>query len=234
MRRPVAVALLGVITAVVIGIVGVVFVPRWLAPATVEVPRAEGAEGGEAAGRIRASLFYVAEDGLHLTAVDADVPFGASPAAQARALVEAQLQPAPSPLAQSIAEGTKVRQIFVAEDGTAFVDLSKEAVTNHRGGSLDELFAVYAIVNAITVNLPAVKAVQILVDGQEVDTLAGHVDLRHPLARNLRWVGTGTQDDRSTGSQAGAQENTNSGTRGTQEGTPTPQATVPPVPPQRP
>nr|MBA2354951.1 GerMN domain-containing protein [Acidobacteriota bacterium] len=92
--------------------------------------------------------------------------------------------------AQAIAEGTKVRQMFVTEDGTAFVDLSKQAVANHRGGSLDELFAVYAIVNAVTVNLPAIKAVQIMVDGQEVDTLAGHVDLRHPLPRNLSWVGT--------------------------------------------
>ncbi|AMY08775.1 Spore germination protein [Luteitalea pratensis] len=188
MRRPVVVALLGVMTAVLIGIVGVVLVPRWFAPATVEVPRADAAASGEATGKIRASLFYVAEDGLHLTAVDADVPFGATPAEQARALVEAQLQPAPAPLAQSIAEGTRVRQIFIAEDGTAFVDLSKEAVTNHRGGSLDELFAVYTIVNAITVNLPAIKSVQILIDGQEVDTLAGHVDLRHPLTRNLRWV----------------------------------------------
>ena len=194
MRRPMVVALLGVMTAVLIGIVGVVFVPRWLAPATVEVPRADVAAGGEATGRIRANLFYVAEDGLHLTAVDADVPYGATPAEQARALVEAQLQAAPAPLAQAIAEGTRVRQIFVAEDGTAFVDLSKEAVANHRGGSLDELFAVYAIVNAVTVNLPAIKSVQILIDGQEVDTLAGHVDLRHPLARNLRWVEAPVKD----------------------------------------
>ena len=29
---------------------------------------------------------------------------------------------------------------------------------------------------------------QILVDGKEVDTLAGHVDLRHPLEKNLTWV----------------------------------------------
>jgi hypothetical protein len=190
MRRGLAVALLGVMTALVLGIAAMVLVPRWLAPATVEVPRADTGTGPEAAGRIRASLFYVAEDGLHLTAVDADVPYGASPAEQVQALVEAQVLPAPAPLAQAIAEGTKVRQIFVTEDGTAFVDLSKEAVANHRGGSLDELFAVYAIVNAITVNLPAVKGVQILIDGQEVDTLAGHVDLRHPLTRNLRWVGT--------------------------------------------
>lgn len=189
MRRSLLVIVLGAMTALTLGIAGLVFIPRWFAPATVEVPKADDAEAGEATGRIRASLYYVAENGLHLTAVDADVPYGATPSEQARALVEAQLGEAPAPLAQAIAEGTKVRQIFVAEDGTAFVDLSKEAVANHRGGSLDELFAVYAIVNAVTVNLPAVKGVQILVEGQEVDTLAGHVDLRHPLSRNMRWVG---------------------------------------------
>lgn len=188
MRRPVIVALLGVLTALVIGVAAFVVVPRWFEPATVDVPLGDADDGAEASGRIRASLFYVAEDGLRLTAVDADVPYGATPADQARELVEAQLQPAPEPLAQAIAEGTSVRQIFVSEDGTAFVDLSKEAVANHRGGSLDELFAVYAIVDAITVNLPAIKGVQILVDGQEMDTLAGHVDLRHPLTKNLRWV----------------------------------------------
>ena len=190
MRRPLIVIVLGAITAVVLGVVGYVVIPRWIAPATVDVPKADETTRRDAAGRIRASLFFVAQDGLHLTAVDADVPYAATPADQARALVEAQLQPAPAPLAQAIAEGTKVRQMFVTEDGTAFVDLSKQAVANHRGGSLDELFAVYAIVNAVTVNLPAIKAVQIMVDGQEVDTLAGHVDLRHPLPRNLSWVGT--------------------------------------------
>jgi hypothetical protein len=204
MRRSAVAIVLGTMTLVMLVIAGLVFVPRWLAPATVEVPRADEGEGREATGRIRASLYYVAEDGLYLTAVDADVPYGASPAEQARALVEAQLQPAPAPLAQAIAEGTKVRQIFVADDGTAFVDLSKEAVSNHRGGSLDELFAVYAIVNAVTVNLPAVKGVQILVEGQEVDTLAGHVDLRHPLTRNMRWVGPPDSTDAAPAAAAPA------------------------------
>jgi hypothetical protein len=231
MRRPLIVVFLGVMTAVLICIAGLVFIPRWFAPATVDVPRAD-AETGQPTGRIRASLYYVAEDGLHLTAVDADVPYGASPAEQARALVEAQLQPAPAPLAQAIAEGTKVRQIFVAEDGTAFVDLSKEAVTNHRGGSLDELFAVYAIVNAVTVNLPATKGVQILIDGQEVDTLAGHVDLRHPLTRNMRWVGEVAQSQTRT--EEGG-ERTEVGPR-TEDGgaapkaTPTPAPAIPPPP----
>jgi len=43
-------------------------------------------------------------------------------------------------------------------------------------------------VNALTVNLPAIQRVQILIDGKEVDTLAGHIDLRHPLQKQLKWV----------------------------------------------
>jgi len=38
--------------------------------------------------------------------------------------------------------------------------------------------------NAVTVNLPTVGRVQLLLDGREADTLAGHVDLRQPLRKN--------------------------------------------------
>ena len=47
---------------------------------------------------------------------------------------------------------------------------------------------MFTIVNVLTTNLPDIKAVQILIDGKEVDTLAGHVDLRRPLARAPEWV----------------------------------------------
>ena len=69
----------------------------------------------------------------------------------------------------------------------AFVDLSAEAGGAHPG-SLDEIFTVYSIVNTLTDNLPAIAAVQLLVDGRQVDTLAGHVDVRRPVAKDLRWT----------------------------------------------
>ena len=37
-------------------------------------------------------------------------------------------------------------------------------------------------------NLPAITAVQLLVNSRQVDTLAGHVDVRRPLAKDLRWT----------------------------------------------
>jgi len=49
---------------------------------------------------------------------------------------------------------------------------------------MQELLTVYGLVNTLLVNLPTMAEVQILVEGREADTLAGHVDLRRPLRKN--------------------------------------------------
>ena len=149
-----------------------------------------GAGGGPPAqGRkIKAHLFYVAADGMRLTGVERDVPYGEGTAEQAREILVAQVAPVAEPLVSAVPPGTTVRTVFIAADGSAYVDLSREVATAHGGGTLDELLTVYTFVNALTTNLPAVTAVQVLVDGKEVDTLAGHVDLRRPLAGNPAWV----------------------------------------------
>jgi spore germination protein GerM len=152
-----------------------------VAPATTPTP-------GSPVRKIRARLFYVTEDGLRLRAVERDVPFGANAVEQAEALVREQLQPAPPPLLNALPQGTGLRAVFLTAAGDAYVDLTQEATANHTGGSLDELFSVYAIVNVLTSNLPAIGRVQILVEGKEVDSLAGHIDLRHPLPRSDRWA----------------------------------------------
>ena len=84
----------------------------------------------------------------------------------------------------AIPAGTTLRALFITEGGEAYVDLSRELAAAHPGGSMNELLTVYTIVNALTVNLPAVTSVQLLVDGKEVETLAGHVDLRRPLGKS--------------------------------------------------
>jgi hypothetical protein len=138
--------------------------------------------------KIKATLYYISEDGLSLVGVEREVAFGDPIVEQGRRILEAQLREAPAPLASAIPAGTTLRGLFIGERGEAFVDLSGDVTARHLGGALDELFTVYVIVNALTVNLPAIVRVQILIDGKEVDTLAGHVDLRHPLQKNLTWV----------------------------------------------
>jgi spore germination protein GerM len=137
---------------------------------------------------IKARLFYVSEDGRKLASLERDVRYAERPVDQARELIEAQLEPPDDPVVSAIPKGTRLRALFLTKEGEAFVDLSGEISSAHGGGALDELLTIYTIVHALTANMPAITAVQVLVDGKEVDTLAGHVDLRRPLLKNLAWV----------------------------------------------
>lgn len=171
--------------------------PRWSvqrAPAAAVVPSALAPTGPER--KINATLYYVSEDGLSLPGIQREISFGEPIVDQARRIVEAQLAAAPPPYVSPVPAGTSLRTLFIGERGDAFVDLSGEVRGKHPGGALGELFTVYAIVNAITVNLPAITRVQILIDGKEADTLAGHVDLRHPLQKNLKWTELQTDTDK--------------------------------------
>jgi spore germination protein GerM len=150
------------------------------------------ARQADAARRIKATLYYVAPDGLRLVASERDVRYAEGVSNQARSIVEALLEPAPEGLASAIPRGTELRGLFVGERGDAYVDFSGSLRTNHPGGSSSEILTVYAIVAALTKNLPAVTSVQILVEGHEVDTLAGHVDLRRPLPNAPQWTEKGS------------------------------------------
>jgi spore germination protein GerM len=138
--------------------------------------------------KIKARLFYVSGEGTKLSAVDREVAYADGAAAQAQEIVNAQLAPAPAPLVSPIPAGTTLRALYLSAKGEAYVDLSKEVAAAHTGGTQNELLTIYAIVNALTANLPAVTSVQLLIDGKEVDTLAGHIDLRKPLEKNLALV----------------------------------------------
>lgn len=135
--------------------------------------------------KIKARLYYVSMDGTRLAGVDREVSYSEGSTALAQQIVNAQLAPVPAGLVSAIPLGTTLRALYLTEKGDAIVDLSKEASTAHPGGSLNELLTVYTIVNALTANLPAVKSVQLLVDGKQVDTLAGHINLRKPFEKNL-------------------------------------------------
>lgn len=190
-------ALVVALVACAIAIVWVLLVgvPRWYGRAqsagaiTAGTPPGPGPLGRQ----IKAHLFYVAESGLGLTGVERDVHYADQPVDQAREIINAQIAPPPPPLVSAIPPGTTLRALFITPKGEAFVDLSAEITTAHPGGSLNELLTIYTIVHALTFNLPAITAVQLLVDGKEVDTLAGHVDLRRPLGKNLQ-ITTGNEE----------------------------------------
>jgi spore germination protein GerM len=185
-RRPALLTALAIVAAG-IGWLLLVGLPRWYGP--VGSGAATARRPPSAPGRrIKARLFYVTGDGTRLSSTERDVAYGDGTVEQAKEIINAQIAPTEEPLVSAVPPGTKLRALFVTPQGEAYVDLSGEVSRAHPGGSLNELLTIYTIVDALTANLPAVSAVQLLVDGKEADTLAGHIDLRRPLMKNLDLV----------------------------------------------
>ncbi len=82
----------------------------------------------------------------------------------------------------ALSPSTTIRAVFLTPDGTAIVDLSQEALTDFEPGIESESLAIYSIVDSLCANIPQVKEVRFLVQGQEVQTLDGHIDLTGSFA----------------------------------------------------
>ena len=76
-------------------------------------------------------------------------------------------------------ENSQLRAVYILESDCVVVDLSSLAAEG--GGVEDEIFRIYGIVNTLNYNFPEIKKVKILVDGQERDTFAGHIDISNSI-----------------------------------------------------
>ena len=143
-------------------------------------PGGRSAEG-EAPATRTITLFFLSEDDDLLHAEKREVAAGRTVAEDVEIAVGELLKGPSGDLVSPFPLETKVRQVFVDADGTAYVDFSKEFAENAAFGASSEMAAVYAVVNTVAVNDKAVKRVSLLVEGGERETLGGHVDLSRPL-----------------------------------------------------
>jgi germination protein M len=84
----------------------------------------------------------------------------------------------------AVPPGTTLRQLWVRDDGNAYADFSEELLAGANAGSADEILTVYAIVDSLAANVPAIQKVGILIAGRERDTF-GHLDISRPLLPDL-------------------------------------------------
>jgi spore germination protein GerM len=79
---------------------------------------------------------------------------------------------------------TKCLHLEIDEKGVATVNFNRALSREHPGGSSAEILTAYSIVNSLTQNFRQIKQVQILIVGSPVETIAGHLSLRQPIAPN--------------------------------------------------
>ena len=90
-------------------------------------------------------------------------------------------QPKEEDLTKIFPKGAKIKSITLDKD-TAVVDLDSGITKNFVGGSTGEEFLINSVVDTLT-EFNEVKQVLFLIDGREVETLAGHMDLSEPIKR---------------------------------------------------
>ncbi len=94
--------------------------------------------------------------------------------------------PQSSKLTGTIPQGVKLLNIKI-EDKIAYLSFNQALVDNHWGGSTGEVMTVYSIVNTMT-EFPEINSVKILIEGEEIETLAGHLGLTTAIDRDEKII----------------------------------------------
>jgi spore germination protein GerM len=148
--------------------------------AEVLVPKAQP-PAAEPARRKTVSLFFLSEDDDLLHGEPREIAAGPSDAAEAERTMAELIKGSEKNLISALPSETRVRQVFVTKDGTAYVDFGREIMEKFSYGSSSELAAVYSVVDTLAFNFKSIKKVAILVEGAERETLGGHIDLTRPF-----------------------------------------------------
>ncbi len=123
------------------------------------------------------TLYFLSLDMEQLHEEKRQMPLAADDTDRIRQILLALIEGSHLGYGRALPPSTEIRGVFLTPDGTAYVDFSSEVLGNFSPGIATEILTVYSFVNSLAANIPAVKRVKILIQGQEVDTLNGHVDL---------------------------------------------------------
>ena len=139
--------------------------------------------------RREVSLFFQEADSEYLGAERRKIFLTTSLADQAKQIVVELINGPQEPgLLPTLPPQTSLRGLYLDRRGSAYVDLSSEAADLHPGGTGEEIATIYSLVDSLTYNLPEIKRVRILINGEERETLKNHLDLRRDYLKNMSIV----------------------------------------------
>jgi hypothetical protein len=134
------------------------------------------------------ALFFAGREGMLLLPETRNIFWTASATDRARQVVN-ELIRGPLPdgrLLPAVPPGLSLREVYLLPDGSCWVDLGLSG-GRVQTGSREEWAAVEAVALSLTLNFPEIRRVGLLLDGEQVESLAGHVDLRR-LYTGREWL----------------------------------------------
>lgn len=131
--------------------------------------------------RRKVKLFFLHEEG-YLKAEEREVTTGRTVLEDIKICIYELIKgPKESSLVTSIPPDTTVREVFIDDNKCAYIDFNNNFIKNHPGGTAAELYTINSIVNTLITNFEQVSSVRFLVNGGEIDSIAGHINLGNPI-----------------------------------------------------
>ncbi|MDE0043869.1 MAG: GerMN domain-containing protein [Candidatus Poribacteria bacterium] len=128
-------------------------------------------------------LYFFQPESLELVDFTHELHLSNDKLERLKQIIGALLEQSPPALTNTIPKGTLLYEVYLDEQSTVYLDFSGALSAAHVGGTSAELLTVQTILKTVRANFGKdIQNVQILIEGQEVDTIAGHVDISKPLS----------------------------------------------------
>jgi hypothetical protein len=138
---------------------------------------------------VKAQLFWASGNGDGtLAPAIVELPLSSDPVLRAKQVLNTLLAgPADAEL-RTLPPDAVLLAFYLLPDGTAIADFSEALATSTASGIQSEQMAVDSITRTLEANVASAQRLKILIHGQEVETLAGHLDLTGTFLVNTKGV----------------------------------------------
>lgn len=127
------------------------------------------------------TLYFSEEEGEYLVGEKREIPKKESVEEEAKEAIIELIRGPRGELIPTLPSQTELLGLQLDQRGLARVNFNRAFTQNHPGGSSAEMMTVYSVVNSLTLNFSNIKRVQFLVEGKQVETIAGHLSLRQSV-----------------------------------------------------
>jgi hypothetical protein len=137
--------------------------------------------------RVKTKLFWASDTiDSTLVPVTVDLPLSNDPVLRSKQVLNTLLAGPVDAELRTLPPDALLLAFYLLPDGMAIADFSEALATSIPSGIVSEQLAVNSITRTLEANVPQVQRLKILIHGQEVETLAGHLDLTGTFVVNTK------------------------------------------------
>jgi spore germination protein GerM len=137
--------------------------------------------------RVKTKLFWASDAAdSTLAPVVVELPLSNDPVLRSKQVLNTLLAGPVDAELRTLPPDAVLLAFYLLPDGTGIADFSEALATSIPSGIASEELAVDSIARTLEANVPQVQRLKILIHGQEVETLAGHLDLTGAFVVNTK------------------------------------------------